>query len=181
MVCIEDLEPTSLSDLSLKTVQRGERHRHCSCSKNSLVFWIKCLFFLSPSLGDQLPKQTGAVKNAINMIDGISGVADLTPCARVQGAGAAQIYSLQPPHTHPPPNLMISSSLTHRCWALLRLYHTAESSGSFTAYTVSLINILAHVQHDYTWKMSTTKPAVISLIIKLSVMTDIYYSHPYQK
>lgn len=47
---------------------------------------------LSPRC-DQLPKQTGAVMNVINVIDGISGAADLTPRARVQGAGAAQIYS----------------------------------------------------------------------------------------
>lgn len=57
---------------------------HLSNKKPILSFSPRC---------DQLPKQTGAVMNVINMIDGISGAADLTPRARVQGAGAAKIYS----------------------------------------------------------------------------------------
>lgn len=69
--------------------------------------------------------------NVINMIDGISGAADLTTRAGVQGAGAAQIYS-------PPPHLMIFSTLTHT--ALLRHHHTAESSQPSTAHTETLRN-----------------------------------------
>lgn len=38
----------------------------------------------------------GAVMNEINMVDGISGAANPTPRAGVEGAGAAQIYSPQP-------------------------------------------------------------------------------------
>lgn len=81
---------------------------------------IKSLFFLPLPLGDQLPKQTAAVMNVINMIDGISAFADLTPRARVLGAGAVQIYS-------PLPHVMIISLLlspTQRRWALLRRCHT---------------------------------------------------------
>lgn len=59
--------------------------------------------------------------NVINMIDGIPGASDLTPRARVQGAGAAQIYS-------PPPHLVIVRCYTHRRRALLRNRHVAQSS-----------------------------------------------------
>lgn len=56
----------------------------------------------------------------INMINGISGAADLTPRARVEGAGAAQIYG--PPLLH----LRIVAFSLHRRWALLSCSHTVK-------------------------------------------------------
>lgn len=83
--------------------KRREAQKHSSRSKNS-PSRIKSLILSSsppPPLGDQLPKQTAAVMNVINMIDGISVSADLTPRAGVLGAGAAWIYPPSSPRTAP--------------------------------------------------------------------------------
>lgn len=48
------------------------------------------------------------------MIDGISAAADLTPSARVQGAGAAQIYS-PPPSPHSSQDILLSHTDAEPC------------------------------------------------------------------
>lgn len=58
------------------------------------------------------------------MIDGISGAADLTPRARVEGAGAAQIYG-------PPPRQPRDTFLSHT--QTLSPAETQSHRGVFTA------------------------------------------------
>lgn len=79
------------------------------------------------------------------MIDGISTAADLTPSARVQGAGAAQIYS-PPPSPHSSQDILLSRTDAEPCWV-----STAPLQFTPKLRETSLILALAelHVRHDY--------------------------------